>query len=105
MDARAGRGPGKASTLAAGLARLHAEWLLARLIALSRARAVKRFHLTGQDLQDGLATAAFLFRHQDLRALLLGLDPLTTAVFLDAPHSPRAAADLERDGRLELAKF
>jgi Fe-S-cluster containining protein len=98
-------GPLRATSLAAGLARLHAEWLLARLIALSRARAVKRFHLTAQDLQDGLATAAFLFRHKDLHPLLERLDPLTTAVFLDAPGRPREAAEREPDTRLELPKF
>jgi Fe-S-cluster containining protein len=97
--------PLRASSVAAGLGRLHAEWLLARLIALVRARAVKRFHVTVQDLQDGLATATFLFRHKDLEPLLAHLDPLTTAIFLDAPHLPRTEADREPDARTELAKF
>jgi hypothetical protein len=97
--------PLRASSLAAGLARLHAEWLLARVMALVRARTVKRFHVTAQDLQDGLVTATFLFRHKDLEPLLARLDPLTTAVFLDAPHSARAEADLEPDVRTELPKF
>lgn len=97
--------PLRASSLAAGLGRLHAEWLLARLVALGRSRAVKRFHVTTQDLQDGLATANFLFRHKDLEPLLSRLDPLTTAVFLDAPHTPRVDADREPDARTELPKF
>ncbi|HRE92156.1 MAG TPA: hypothetical protein PK095_23780, partial [Myxococcota bacterium] len=97
--------PLRASSLAAGLARLHAEWLLARLMAIARAREVKRFHVTPQDLQDGLANACFLFRHRDLTPILERLDPLTTAVFLDHPDEPRAAADRELDTRTELPKF
>lgn len=97
--------PLRATSLAAGLARLHAEWLLARLMAASRAREVKRFHVTAQDLQDGLANACFLFRHRDLTPILERLDPLTTAVFLDAPDEPRAAAEREPDTRTELPKF
>lgn len=95
----------RASSLAAGLGRLHAEWLLARLMALLRAREVKRFHVTLQDLQDGLASASFLFRHRDLTPLLERLDPLTTTVFLDSPGSARAASELEIDTRMELPKF
>lgn len=97
--------PLRATSIAAGLARLHAEWLLARLMAMARAREVKRFHLTPQDLQDGLANACFLFRHRDLTPILERLDPLTTAVFLDNPDEPRAAADRELDTRTELPKF
>lgn len=97
--------PLRATSLAAGLARLHAEWLLARLMATSRAREVKRFHVTAQDLQDGLANACFLFRHRDLTPILERLDPLTTAVYLDKPDEPRMAADRELDTRTELPKF
>lgn len=95
----------RATSIEAGVARMHAEWFLARVFAVLRAREVKRFHITLQDLQDGLATAAFLFRHRDLTPLLDQLDPLTTSVFLDHTDTLVASADLERDGRTELPKF
>lgn len=97
----------QASSVEAGLGRLVAEWVLARLIALVRARRVKRFHVTAQDVQDGLTIASFLFRHDDLRPLLTQLDPLTTAVFVDDVSGLFArAADLdEPDRRAELVKF
>lgn len=99
--------PLRASSIEAGLGRLVAEWILARLVAQTRARAVKRFHVTTQDLQDGLVTASFLFRHDDLRAILTELDPLTTAVFVDglAELFARAPDDDEPDRRVELVKF
>lgn len=99
--------PLRATSVEAGLGRLAAEWVLARLVALARARTVKRFHVTAQDLQDGLVTASFLFRHDDLRALLAELDPLTTAVFVDGIDAlfSRAPDDDEPDRRVELVKF
>lgn len=98
--------PLRATSVEAGLARVHAEWVLARLVAIVRAREVKRFHVTSQDLQDGLVIASFLFRHDDLQPLLAELDALTTSVFVDgiAALSGEAAAATP-DRRVELVKF
>lgn len=98
--------PLRATSIEAGLGRLHAEWVLARLVAIVRAREVKRFHVTTQDLQDGLVIASFLFRHEDLQPLLAELDPLTTSVFVDGlgPLRDEAAAETP-DRRVELVKF
>jgi len=99
--------PLRASSVEAGLGRLVAEWVLARLVALTRAREVKRFHVTDQDLQDGLAVVSFLFRHDDLQPILNDLDPFTVAVFVSNIESFwRDAPDQdEPDGRVELVKF
>jgi Fe-S-cluster containining protein len=95
----------RATSVEAGLARVHVEWFLARLFAITRAREVKRFHVTAQDLQDGLANACFLFRHRDLTPVLDELDPLTTLIFLDHLEELTQAADREPDRRTELPKF
>ena len=95
----------RATSVEAGLARVHVEWFLARLFAITRAREVKRFHVTAQDLQDGLANACFLFRHRDLTPVLDELDPLTTLIFLDRVEELIQAADREPDRRTELPKF
>ena len=84
-----------------------AEWTLARLIALVRAREVKRFHVVTQDLQDGLTVASFLFRHEDLQPLLAELDGMTAAVFADGLDALLAHAPTldPPDARVELVKF
>lgn len=99
--------PLRASNVEAGLGRLVAEWVLARLVALARAREVKRFHVTDQDLQDGLAVVSFLFRHDDLQPILNELDPLTVDVFVTGLAAfLRAAPDQDApDRRIELVKF
>lgn len=99
--------PLRATNVEAGLGRLVAEWVLARLVAVMRAREVKRFHVTEQDLQDGLAVVSFLFRHDDLQPILNELDALTTAVFVtDLATFWREAPDQdEPDRRVELVKF
>jgi Fe-S-cluster containining protein len=99
--------PLMASSVEAGIGRLFAEWLLARLIAIVRAREVKRFHITTQDLQDGLVVATFLFRHEDLEPLLSELDDMTASVFVDGLDELLTEAALagEPERRLELVKF
>jgi hypothetical protein len=98
--------PLRATSIEGGLGRVHAEWLLARLMGIVRAREVKRFHVTTQDVQDGLANASFLFRHADLGPVLGELDPLTAATFLDGCTGALAAApDRTLDRRTELVKF
>jgi Fe-S-cluster containining protein len=81
----------RAPSIEKGLARLVAEWLLARMMAIRRAHSAKRFHVTLQDLQDGLTLATFLFRHDDLAPILADLDEVAVACFVD--------------GFLEFAKF
>ncbi len=97
--------PLRAKVVEAGLGRLVAEWVLARLVAVVRAREVKRFHVTEQDLQDGLVTASFLFRHDDLQPVLAELDALTVAVFVDGLEHLAAVPATEPDRRFELVKF
>ncbi len=99
--------PLRASNVEAGLGRLVAEWVLARLVAIARAREVKRFHVTEQDLQDGLAVVSFLFRHDDLQPILNELDALTVAVFVTglATFLRDGADQDEPDRRVELVKF
>lgn len=96
-----------ASSVEAGIGRLIAEWLLARVIAITRARQVKRFHVTTQDVQDGLVVACFLFRHDDVKPLLQDLDETTAAVFVDGLETllTQGASEGGPDGRLELVKF
>jgi len=99
--------PLRAASVEAGVGRLVAEWVLARLIAVTRAREVKRFHVTTQDLQDGLTLACFLFRHDDLKQVLGDLDALTASVFVDQLVAFLAhGAELDApDARVELVKF
>lgn len=96
--------PLRATSIEGGLGRVHAEWLVARLIAIVRAREVKRFHVTTQDVQDGLANASFLFRHADLAPVLGELDPLTAATFLDGLDALATTPDRALDRRTELVK-
>ena len=97
--------PLRPKSVEAGLGRLVAEWVLARLIAVVRAREVKRFHVTEQDLQDGLVTASFLFRHDDLQPVLTELDALTVTVFVEGLEALGQVPASEPDRRVELVKF
>ncbi len=97
----------RAPSIEKGLARLISEWLLARILAISRARTAKRFHVTRDDLQDGLTLVSFLYRHDDLAPILADLDDLAVTCFVDGFLEFRASAPTfdAPDARLELVKF
>jgi len=102
-----GKALANAPSLDAGLARLAAQWALAKALAVQRAREVKRRHLVAQDLMDGLVVVSFMFRHADLTGVIQRLDPMTTALFVDrhaalVAHAPELA---DADERVELVKF
>jgi Fe-S-cluster containining protein len=97
----------RAPSIEKGLARLISEWLLARVLAISRARTAKRFHVTRDDLQDGLTLVSFLYRHDDLAPILADLDDLAVTCFVDGFLEFAASAPTfdAPDARLELVKF
>ena len=97
-----------ADTVEAGLGRLVFQWLLAKALAIHRAREAKRRHLVDQEIMDGLCLVTFLFRHEAfLKGLLPHVDAAVTRVFCE--HLPllieRAAEVPDRDTRVELVKF
>ncbi|MCC6624586.1 MAG: YkgJ family cysteine cluster protein [Deltaproteobacteria bacterium] len=96
-----------APSLEAGLARLAAQWALAKALAVIRAREVKRRHLVAQDLMDGLVVVSFMFRHADLAGVIQRLDGATTSLFLDRHAALVALAPelADPDERVELVKF
>lgn len=97
----------QAPSLESGLARLVAQWLLVKALAVSRAREVKRRHLVAQDLMDGLVIVSFMFRHADIGGVLASLDARTTELFGARLSRLWATAHElpEPDARVELVKF
>ncbi|MFO0744238.1 MAG: YkgJ family cysteine cluster protein [Myxococcota bacterium] len=97
----------QAPSLEAGLARLVAQWCLTKVMAIGRAREVKRRHLVAQDLMDALVVTSFMFRHADVAGVIASLEPQTTALFgARLSRLWAAARELpEPDARVELVKF
>ncbi len=96
-----------APTLTRGLGRMALSWLLAKSLALARARAVKRRHLVPQDIQDALVVIVPLFRAQPFAASFGHHDAAVHALFFEALPALIAAAPSIRtvETRVEFHRF
>lgn len=96
-----------APTLTRGLGRMALSWLLAKSLALARARAVKRRHLVPQDIQDALVVIVPLFRAQPFAASFRHHDAAVHALFFEALPALIAAAPSIRtvETRVEFHRF
>ncbi len=96
-----------AATLRDGLARLVWSWLLARSLMIRRARRARRFHVTGDDAMDAVATLTFLHRTEPVKRLLdAHAEALASLCVDELPTLVAHAAELAlRDDRVELVSF
>lgn len=69
-----------------GLTALTLQWLLSQSLAISRAREVKRRHVTEQDLLDALTLTSMVWRTKEFQHILHTLDEPLMALFLDGLH-------------------